>query len=320
LAATQTIAPGLDVSPLALGTNVFGWTADAATSHRILDRYVESGGNVLDTADSYSFWAEGNSGGESETIIGQWLTGRSDRDELVIATKVSHHPQLAGLAPETIRTAVDGSLSRLGIETIDIYYAHYDDPDTPLVESIEAMSQLVDQGKVRAIGLSNFTAERIAQWLRITDREGFHAPIVLQPQYSLVERGIETDVLPLARTHGLAVMPYYSLAHGFLTGKYTGEGPVDTPRASEASQYLTTQGRAVLHALKQVAAEHDVEPAAIALAWLAAQDGVVAPIASARNTEQLKPLLQSMETPLSRPELDLLEEASRPSPVSTPVR
>jgi aryl-alcohol dehydrogenase-like predicted oxidoreductase len=310
LTTKRTIAPGLDVSPLALGTNVFGWTADTETSHQILNRYVQGGGNFLDTADSYSFWAEGNTGGESETIIGQWLRGRRDRDELVIATKVSHHPQLAGLAPETIRTAAEGSLSRLGVEAIDVYYAHYDDPGTPLVESIAALSQLVDQGKVRAIGLSNFTADRIAEWLRITDQEGFHAPIALEPQYSLVERGIEDDILPLARRHDLAVMPYYSLAHGFLTGKYTDDDRVDSPRAPEASKYLTPQGRSVLHALEQVAADHAVQPAAIALAWLAAQDGVVAPIASARNTEQLGPLLQSMETTLGQQELQVLREAS----------
>lgn len=311
MATEQTIVPGIDVSPLALGTNVFGWTADAGTSHQILDRYVEAGGNVLDTADSYSFWARGNTGGESETIIGQWLTGRSDRNELVIATKVSHHPQLSGLAPATIRTAVDGSLSRLGIDAIDIYYAHYDDPDTPLVESIGAMSRLVDQGKVRSIGLSNFTAERIEEWLRITDQEGFHAPVALEPQYSLVERGIEDDVLPLARRHGLAVMPYYSLAHGFLTGKYGGDDRIDSPRAADASKYLTPKGRKVLEALKQVATEHAVPPASIALAWLTAQDGVAAPIASARDTEQLEPLLRSMEIVLSRSELRLLEGASR---------
>jgi aryl-alcohol dehydrogenase-like predicted oxidoreductase len=309
LTTTQTIAPNIEVSPLALGTNVFGWTADTPTSHRILDRYVEGGGNFLDTADSYSFWAEGNSGGESETIIGQWLAGRGDRDGLVIATKVSHHPQLSGLAPETIRTAVDGSLTRLGVEAIDLYYAHYDDPDTPLVESIAALSGLVDQGKVRALGLSNFTAARIEEWLAITAREGFHAPIALEPQYSLVERGIEDDVLPLARRHGLAVMPYYSLAHGFLTGKYTDDDRIDSPRAPEASRYLTPQGRAVLRALRQVAAAHAVQPATIALAWLAAQDGVVAPIASARNTDQLDPLLESMQTTLAPDELRLLTQA-----------
>jgi aryl-alcohol dehydrogenase-like predicted oxidoreductase len=308
LPTQQTITSGIEVSPLALGTNVFGWTADTATSHAVLDGYVDGGGNFLDTADSYSFWADGNTGGESETIIGQWLRGRSDRDELVIATKVSHHPQLAGLAPETIRTAVEGSLTRLGVEAIDIYYAHYDDPDTPMVESIAALSELVDQGKVRSIGLSNFTAERIEEWLRITEQEGFHAPVALEPQYSLVERGIEDDILPLARQHDLAVMPYYSLAHGFLTGKYTDDQQVDSPRAPEASRYLTAQGRALLHALKDVAANHAVQPAAIALAWLTAQDGVVAPIASARNPEQLRPLLQSMELTLSPEELQLLTE------------
>lgn len=308
----RTITPGIAVSPLALGTNVFGWTADTATSHEVLDRYVEGGGNFLDTADSYSFWAEGNSGGESETIIGHWLAHRSDRDELVIATKVSHHPQFAGMAPNTIRRAVDASLTRLGIDVIDIYYAHFDDPETPLVESIATMSQLLDQGKIRSIGISNYSAERIDEWLRITDREGFHAPVAVEPQYSLVERGIEADVLPLARTHGLAVMPYCSLAHGFLTGKYADDDQIDSPRAGDASQYLTPKGRKVLEALKQVAADHSVHPASIALAWLAAQEAVVAPIASARNIDQLAPLLQSMEITLNEVQLQLLDESSNP--------
>ncbi|MDP9889056.1 aldo/keto reductase [Pseudarthrobacter enclensis] len=308
----RTIAPGIAVSPLALGTNVFGWTADTETSHAVLDGYVNGGGNFLDTADSYSFWAEGNSGGESETIIGKWLAGRSDRDDLVIATKVSHHPQFAGLAPETIRAAVDASLTRLDIDVIDIYYAHFDDPSTPLVESIAAMSELVDQGKVRCIGISNYTAERIEDWLKITADESFHAPMVIEPQYNLVERGIEADILPLARTHGLAVVPYYSLAHGFLTGKYTGEEDIESPRASDAQKYLTPQGRKVIDAVRAVAGEHATEPASVALAWLAAQEGVAAPIASARTTDQLSTLLDSLHLQLSDKELQLLDEASQP--------
>ncbi|GAA3698507.1 aldo/keto reductase [Arthrobacter ginkgonis] len=310
--AKRTIAPGIAVSPLALGTNVFGWTADAETSHAILDGYVEGGGNFLDTADSYSFWGEGNSGGESETIIGKWLAGRSDRDDLVIATKVSHHPQFAGLAPSTIRKAVDASLGRLGIDVIDIYYAHFDDVDTPLVESIATMSELIDQGKVRSIGVSNYTADRIEEWLRITDREGFHAPVAVEPLYNLVERGIEADILPLARARGLAVVPFYSLAHGFLTGKYTGDEEIDSPRASDAAQYLTPQGRKVLDAVRHVAEARSAQPASIALAWLAAQEGVVAPIASARTTAQLGPLLESMHLELDEAELRLLDDASQP--------
>lgn len=311
MVAKRTIAPGIAVSPLALGTNVFGWTADLRTSHAVLDGYVEGGGNFLDTADSYSFWAEGNTGGESETIIGKWLARRSDRDDLVIATKVSHHPQFSGMAPETIRTAVDASLSRLNLEVIDIYYAHFDDPTTPLTDSIAAMSELVDQGKIRSIGVSNYTAERIDEWLTITAREGFHAPVVVEPQYNLVERGIEADILPLARKHGLAVVPYYSLAHGFLTGKYDDDEEIESPRAPDAAKYLTPHGRQVIEAVKRVAGEHATEPASIALAWLAAQEGVAAPIASARTTDQLTPLLESMHIQLSDNALRLLDEASQ---------
>ncbi|MFJ6158744.1 aldo/keto reductase [Pseudarthrobacter sp. NPDC092184] len=311
MVAKRTIAPGIAVSPLALGTNVFGWTADTETSHAILDGYVEGGGNFLDTADSYSFWAEGNTGGESETIIGKWLANRSDRDDLIIATKVSHHPDFAGMAPETIRAAIDASLTRLDLDAVDIYYAHFDDPTTPLIESIAVMSELIDQGKIRSIGISNYTAERIAEWLTITAREGFHTPVVVEPQYNLVERGIEADILPLARTHGLAVVPYYSLAHGFLTGKYDDDEEIESPRAPDAAQYLNPHGRQVIEAVKRVAGEHSTEPASIALAWLAAQDGVAAPIASARTTDQLTPLLDSMHIQLSDNDLRLLDEASQ---------
>jgi len=311
LVAKRTIAPGIAVSPLALGTNVFGWTADTETSHAVLDGYVAAGGNFLDTADSYSFWAEGNTGGESETIIGKWLAGRSDRDDLVIATKVSHHPQFSGMAPETIRAAIDASLTRLDIDTVDIYYAHFDDPTTPLIESIAALSELVDQGKIRSIGISNYTADRIKEWLDITAREGFHKPVVVEPQYNLVERGIEADILPLARTHGLAVVPYYSLAHGFLTGKYDDGEEIESPRAPDAAKYLNAHGRKVIDAVKNVADEHSTQPASIALAWLAAQNGVAAPIASARTTDQLSPLVESMQIQLTIKDLQLLDEASQ---------
>jgi aryl-alcohol dehydrogenase-like predicted oxidoreductase len=311
MVAKRTIAPGIAVSPLALGTNVFGWTADIETSHQVLDGYVQGGGNFLDTADSYSFWAEGNTGGESETIIGKWLAGRSDRDDLVIATKVSHHPQFAGMAPETIRAAIDASLTRLDLDTVDIYYAHFDDPTTPLVESIAALSELVDLGKIRSIGISNYTAERITEWLDITAREGFHAPVVIEPQYNLVERDIEADVLPLARKHGLAVVPYYSLAHGFLTGKYDEGEEIESPRASDATQYLNAHGRKIIRAVRNVADEHSTEPATIALAWLAAQPGIAAPIASARTTDQLQSLLESMRLQLSANDLQILDEASQ---------
>lgn len=301
---------GIKVSPLVLGTNVFGWTADVQDSHRILDRYVDGGGNFIDTADSYSFWAEGNVGGESETIIGSWLANRADRDQLVIATKVSHHPELSGMAPATVRKAIDGSLQRLGIDQIDIYYAHFDDPDTPLAESIAAMSRLVDEGKIRSIGISNYSAERIAEWLRITEQEGFHMPVAIEPQYNLMERGIEADILPLARKHSLDVFPYYSLAHGFLTGKYRKGTTQQGARAADASAYLTERGEKVLAVLEQIAQGHQCELSAVALAWLRAQPGVTAPIASARTLEQLEPLLNTMNLTLNAEESRLLTEAS----------
>lgn len=176
MSSQLAVSQQIKVAPLVLGTNVFGWTADVEVCHRILDGYVEMGGNFIDTADSYSFWAEGNSGGEAETIIGSWLAQRDDRDKILVASKVSHHPQLSGMAPATINAAIDGSLTRLGLDYLDIYYAHFDDPSTPLVESIEAMSGLVDQGKIRSIGISNYSPERIAQWLEISEREGFPPP------------------------------------------------------------------------------------------------------------------------------------------------
>lgn len=301
---------GTKVSPLVLGTNVFGWTADEHTSHQILDRYVSGGGNFIDTADSYSFWANGNTGGESETIIGSWLARRTDREELLIASKVSHHPELSGMAPATIAKAIDGSLTRLGLDQLDLYYAHFDDADTPLVESIAAMSALVDQGKIRAIGISNYSAQRIAEWLEITEREGFHLPVSIEPQYNLMERTIEADILPLAQKHGLAVYPYYSLAHGFLTGKYRPGNLPEGERTADASQYLTDRGLRVLDALEKISVERGIQYSAVALAWLRAQPGITAPIASARTPQQLEPLLETMHLVLKENELQLLSAAS----------
>lgn len=311
-----TTVAGAQSSPLVLGTNVFGWTADEEISHRILDRYVQTGGNFIDTADSYSFWASGNTGGESERIIGSWLRGRTDRDELLIASKVSHHPDLSGLAPQTIRTAVDGSLQRLGVDYLDVYYAHFDDPDTELEESIASFSALVDAGKIRAIGISNYSAPRIEQWLEITRREGFHAPVAIEPLYNLMERGIEADILPLARRNELELFPYYSLAHGFLSGKYRAGATPDSARASDAAQYATAQGERVLQALEQVASARGTQLSSIALAWLRTQPGVTAPIASARTLGQLEPLLETMHLELDDAESSLLAEASEPIAVA----
>jgi aryl-alcohol dehydrogenase-like predicted oxidoreductase len=309
----RAVAPGLDVFPLALGTNVFGWTADAAESHAVLDHYVAHGGNFIDTSDSYSFWAPGNSGGESESIIGDWLARRGGRADLVIASKVSQHPQFSGMAPGTINAAIDESLRRLETDVIDIYYAHFDDASTPLADSIAAMSGLVDAGKIRAIGVSNYTPERVAEWLGITEREGFHRPVALQPQYSLVERGIEKDLVPLALEHEIGILPYYALARGFLTGKYADGAVVNSPRAAAASAYLHPLGLRVLDALTQVAAAHRAAPASVALAWVAAQPGVTAPIASARNIGQLPALLAHVDLDLTDAELRLLSGASDPA-------
>ncbi len=311
-----TTVAGAQSSPLVLGTNVFGWTADEEISHWILDRYVQTGGNFIDTADSYSFWASGNTGGESERIIGSWLRGRTDRDELLIASKVSHHPDLSGLAPQTIRTAVDGSLQRLGVDYLDIYYAHFDDPDTELEESIASFSALVDAGKIRAIGISNYSAPRIEQWLEITKREGFHAPVAIEPLYNLMERGIEADILPLARRNELALFPYYSLAHGFLSGKYRAGANQDSARASDAAQYATAQGERVLQTLEQIATARGTQLSSIALAWLRTQPGVTAPIASARTLGQLEPLLKTMHLELDDEESSRLAEASEPIAVA----
>ncbi|ROS25445.1 aryl-alcohol dehydrogenase-like predicted oxidoreductase [Rathayibacter sp. PhB127] len=303
---------GIEVFPLSLGGNVFGWTAGKQTSFDVLDGYVAAGGDFIDTADSYSAWVPGNHGGESETIIGEWLSRRSgSRDDVVIATKVSRHPEFTGLAPDNVRKAARASLGRLRTDRIDLYYAHFDDDAVPLEDIARVFSELVDEGLVRAIGVSNFSAERIAEWLRLAKEGGLHAPVAVQPHYNLVERDIEADVLPLAREAGLAVVPYYALASGFLTGKYRDGSTPDSPRASGAAQYLDARGRRVLAALDAAAAAHDAEVATVALAWLRSQDGVAAPIASARVMEQLPALVASATLELTAEELAALDTASR---------
>jgi len=303
----------LDVFPLALGGNVFGWTADEEASRRILDEYVAGGGNFIDTADSYSFWAPGNEGGVSETIIGDWFANGANREHVVLATKVSQHPQFKGIAPETITAGLEASLRRLRTEHIDLYYAHFDEPNRPLHDTVAAFSSLVDSGKVRYIGISNFAPQRIEEWLTIADREGFHRPVALQPQYSLVERGIEETLFPIAKNANLGLVTYYALARGFLTGKYRpgAASPSSSPRAEAASAYLDDRGIRTLAALDAVSEAHGVEQATIALAWIAAQPGIVAPIASARTVSQLAPLLAHASITLSPDEVRLLDNASR---------
>lgn len=314
-ARTRIGTTDLEIAALAFGGNVLGWTADRDTSFEVLDAFIAGGGDFIDTADGYSHWVPTNTGGESETIIGQWLAARGNRDQVTIASKVSTHPDFKGLAPANIRAAVDASLGRLGIEQIDLYYAHYDDADTPLADTVAAFSELVDAGKIRYIGVSNYTAERVTEWVRIAQAEGLHAPVALQPLYNLVERGYETNGLrEIAQSAELAVFPYYSLAHGFLTGKYRAAADATVPgasdRAPQAAEYLDDRGVAVLAALDEIAAAHRVELATVALAWLRQQATVTAPIASARNTAQLPAVLASLSLELSAAELEALTAAS----------
>ncbi|MBK0421801.1 aldo/keto reductase [Leucobacter sp. CSA2] len=308
---TRIGSSALEIAPLALGGNVFGWTADREASFAVLDGFLAGGGDFIDTADGYSHWAPGNSGGESETLIGEWIAVRGARESVTIATKVSTHPEFFGLAAENVRRAADASLARLGTDRIDLYYAHFDDAKVPLEETAAAFSALVDAGKVRAIGVSNYAPERIAEWLRIAREGGLHLPVALQPEYNLVERAFETNGLrAVAEQEGLSVFPYYSLARGFLSGKYRevadGSAPGASPRAGEAAAYLERNGRAVLAVLDEIAAAHSAPVAAVSLAWLRQQPTVAAPIASARTEEQLAELLASLRVELSAEELAAL--------------
>ncbi|MDY7105513.1 MAG: aldo/keto reductase [Actinomycetota bacterium] len=300
----------LDVFPLALGGNVFGWTADRETSFAVLDGYSAAGGDFIDTADMYSQWADGNDGGESETILGEWMASRGNRDDIVLATKVGKHHRANGLAPDVIRRAVDASLTRLQTDHIDLYYAHRDDPDVPIAEVLGAFGELIEAGKVRAIGASNFTADRLEAALKTADAEGLPRYVALQPHYNLMERDYENDLAALAAAEDLAVVPYYALASGFLTGKYRDDATVDSPRAGKASRYLDDRGRRVLEALDQIAEAHETSPATIALAWLAAKPQVVAPLASARTVDQLPGLLSVDSVELTGDQVVRLDRAS----------
>ena len=302
--------------PLALGGNVFGWTADARASFDVLDAYVAAGGNHVDTADSYSRWVPGNSGGESETIIGDWMRARGNRDRILVATKAGRFGRLTAA---NIAQWADDSLRRLQVDHIDLYYAHHDDPDVPLEEQLEALDALVRAGKVRALAASNYSAERLSEALAIQEREGFAPYVALQPYYNLLERAKATDgdipyegaLQRLAVERGIAVFPFFSLAMGFLAGKYRPGAQVDSQRAQGAGAYLeTARGQAVLAALDEVAAAHATTVAAVALAWTLAQPGIAAPIASARTTEQLADLLPVASLRLAEDELAKLTAAS----------
>ena len=305
---------GLEVVPLCFGGNVFGWTIDEPTSHRVLDAFVDEGFNFIDTADVYSRWAPGNSGGESETIIGSWLKGRSDRDKLVIATKVGMEmgPGKKGLAPAYIRASVEDSLRRLQTDYIDLYQSHADDPETPFEDVLGTYQELIEQGKVRAIGASNISAARLREALDVSARTGLVRYESLQPEYNLFDRaGYEAELEPLCREHGLGVITYYSLASGFLSGKY--RKPEDASRSPRGegvvSKYLNDRGRAILKALDEVAAQHDATPTQVALAWVIARPSVTAPIASATSVEQLKDFAGAAKLKLDQASISRLDEA-----------
>ncbi|RTL70679.1 MAG: aldo/keto reductase [Pseudonocardiaceae bacterium] len=302
----------LDVSRLCLGGNVFGWTIDEEASFEVLDAYVAAGGNFIDTADSYFWRKPGNSGGESETIIGNWMAARGNRDDVVIATKVSSLPSKPGLSAANIAEATDDCLRRLRTDRIDLLYAHRDDESVAQEETLDAFATLVKAGKVRALGASNFTAERLRSALEISARDGLPRYEAVQPHYNLMERNdFEASQAPLLESENIACLPYYALAKGFLTGKYRDGGPsVDSVRAEGALEYLDDRGRAVLAALDEIAAGHEVPVAAVALAWLAAQPTVAAPIASARTPEQLADLLPVLTLQLTDDELRLLSHVS----------
>ncbi|MER6685627.1 aldo/keto reductase [Streptomyces olivaceoviridis] len=302
----------LEVFPLSLGGNVFGWTADEQTSFAVLDAYTAAGGNFVDTADSYSAWIEGNQGGESETIIGKWVKARGNRSEVVIATKVSQHPEYQGLSAANIKAAADASLRRLGTDHIDLYYTHYDKPEVPVEEIIGALDELVKAGKVRHIAASNISPERLRASLDFSDREGLARYVAVQPHYNLVSRDTyEGPLQDLVAREGLSAVPYFSLASGFLTGKYRPGKTVDSARAEGARKHAESErGQKVLAALDEIAAAHEAPVATVALAWLAAQPTVTAPIASARTVEQLPALLGVAELKLTDAEVARLTETS----------
>lgn len=301
----------LDVFPLCLGGNVFGWTVDERQSFDVLDHYLAAGGNFIDTADVYSAWVPGHTGGESERIIGRWMAARGVRSRMVIATKVGMSPALKGLSSQTIRTAAEASLRRLGVTSIDLYYAHADDPETPLEESLSAFDALVKEGKVRYIGASNFTAARLAEALSVSDRTGLARYVALQPHYNLMHRhDYEGALSAVCTRETVACLPYFGLAKGFLTGKYRPGKLVDSPRAAGAQAYLDARGLRVLEALDDIAGAHQTTVAAVSLAWLRAQPAVVAPIASARTVVQLSELLPASQIGLTHDEIIRLSTAS----------
>jgi len=303
----------LSIAPLAFGGNVFGWSVDEKRSFELLDAFVDAGGNLIDTADVYSAWVSGNRGGESEAIIGNWLKQSGKRDQVVIATKVAKWAEHPGLSPANIHQAVDGSLKRLQTDHIDLYQAHEDDASVPLAETLGAFARLIESGKVRVIGASNYGAARFADALAVSKQHNLPRYESLQPEYNLVSRdGYEKELEPLIRAENIGVISYYALASGFLSGKYRSEADLarSSARGGSVKKYLNPRGLQVLAALDAIAAAHHATPAQVALAWLIARPGLTAPLASATSVEQLHELLGATSLQLSPDEIAQLDLVS----------
>jgi aryl-alcohol dehydrogenase-like predicted oxidoreductase len=299
----------LEISRLALGGNVFGWTASEEASYDILDAYVAAGGNAIDLADSYPHWAPGCFGGESEEIVGHWMRERGNRSDVVLCTKVGKFPGNQGLSRSQIMAGIDGSLRRLQTDYIDLYYCHADDLETPLEETLRALGELVSAGKVRAIAASNYSADRLSEALRIADEIGLPRFSAVQPQYSLVVRDeFEGPLQDVCEREGLACLPYWPLAAGFLTGKY--DAAPSGARSDTVSQFQTPRNEAILNVVRAVADRHGVAPATVALAWLLTRSTVAAPIASASRVEQLPALVASTNLELTDQDLADLDAVS----------
>ncbi len=301
-----------NIAPIALGGNVFGWTADEKTSFALLDAFVDAGFNLIDTADVYSRWVPGNQGGESETIIGRWLTQSGKRERVLIATKVAKLKARPGLGAANIALAAEDSLRRLQIDTIDLYFSHQDDAATPIEETLGAYARLIEQGKVRAIGASNFSAARLAESLAVSQQHGLPRYESLQPEYNLVSRaGYEAELEPLILRENIGVISYYGLASGFLTGKYRSEADLSqSTRGRGVKKYLDARGLRILAALDEVSARHAATPAQVALAWLIARPGISAPIASATSVTQLHEILAATRLQLGAEDIAVLNQAS----------
>lgn len=305
---------GISVAPLALGGNVFGWTIDERTSFEVLDAFVDSGFELIDTANVYSMWAPGNKGGESETIIGRWLQQTGKRDRVVLATKVGKSlGKSTGLKREHIMIGVEESLERLNVDTIDLYQSHADDLNAPIEETLAAFDTLIKQGKVRAIGASNYSAERLEESLAVSERKELASYVTLQPEYNLYDRKeFEETLLPVCMKHEIGVISYYSLANGFLSGKYrsTNDLHKSVRGTTIGKRYLNERGFRILGALEIVSRRHNTVPSVIAIAWLIQQPMITAPIVSATSTDQWNELIQATRVKLAPDDISILETAS----------